>query len=385
VRVGTASVASTAAMLKSDNSALAARTDSQASSLEETASAMEQLSSTVRQNADNAREASAMAGRTRESAAHGGTAVAGVVESMEAIRERSARVAEIISVIDGIAFQTNVLALNAAVEAARAGEEGRGFAVVAGEVRTLAQRAATAAKEVRSLITDAVQQVERGGERVGEAGKAMDEILQNVTRVMRLVDDIASATSEQSVGIEEVNRAVVQVDTMTQQNASLVQEVARAAAGLQDEAEQLANSVDGFALGEREFGNAQEAAAMVRAGVEFARTHGRDALIEDVNRLSNGRFIDRDLYLSVYAQGGTVPAHGMNRRFTNLDWTNIKDADGRRFVADIVALGTANGNGWIDYKWVHPVTKRTMVKTAYFEKCGDLVIACGFYKNDAPG
>jgi methyl-accepting chemotaxis protein len=380
VRAGTASVASTSAALKSDNTALAARTDSQASSLEETASAMEQLSSIVRQNADNARDANAMMARTRESAARGSAAVAGVVESMEAIRERSARVAEIIAVIDGIAFQTNVLALNAAVEAARAGEQGRGFAVVAGEVRTLAQRAATAAKEVRTLITDSVQRVEQGGERVGAAGKAMDEILENVTRVTALVGDIASATQEQSTGIDEINRAVMQIDNATQQNASLVQDVARTAAGLQVEAEQLSRSVGGFMLGEREFGNADEAVALVRAGVAYAREQGLQSLVDEVNRLSDGRFVDRDLYLSVYAPDGVTAAHGTTRRLLDSDWRGHKDTDGKRFVVDMVQLANTRGNGWIDYKWVHPLSRKVLVKSAYFEKCGNVVVACGYYR-----
>ena len=380
VRAGTASVASTSGILGSDNAALAERTESQASSLEETASAMEQLAATVRQNAEHAREVSAMMGRTKDSAARGSTVVSELVGGMAAIKDRSSRVAEIISVIDGIAFQTNILALNAAVEAARAGEEGRGFAVVAGEVRALAQRVAAASREVRTLITDSVQQVEAGSRLAGDAGQAMDEILASVTRVSGLTSEIAAATAEQSVGIEEINRAVLQIDGSTQQNAALVQDIARTAAGLQEEAEQLTAAVGGFVLGEREFGNADEAAAMVRAAVAFLQAHGRDALVGEVNKLLAGRFIDRDLYLSVYSLDGVVAAHGTNRRLWNIDWTKFKDADGRLFIADLMAVARRSGHGWIDYKWVHPVTKQVLVKTAYFELCGDVVIACGFYK-----
>ncbi|MBK0393730.1 methyl-accepting chemotaxis protein [Ramlibacter algicola] len=380
VRVGTSSIASAAGGLSTDNTALAERTDGQAGSLEETASAMEQLAATVRQNADNAHEARAIVTQARDSAARGSRVVAEVVDSMGVIQERSRRVAEIIAVIDGIAFQTNILALNAAVEAARAGEEGRGFAVVAGEVRSLAKRVADAAREVRGLIADAGQQVQAGGERAGHARVAMDEIVGDVTRAAALVNDIAAASSEQSAGIEEINRAVLQIDGTTQQNAALVQELARSAAVLQQEAEQLTDAVGGFDLGEREFAHADEAVAMVRAGVAFARERGRDALVQEVNRLARGRFVDRDLYLSVYGLDGRVSAHGTNPRLWNIDWTTYRGSDGRLFIAEIVAGAQSRGHGWIDYQWKHPVSKRMLVKTAYFERCGDVVVACGVFK-----
>jgi hypothetical protein len=194
--------------------------------------------------------------------------------------------------------------------------------------------------------------------------------------------DIAAASAEQSSGIDEVNRAVMQIDAMTQQNAGLVEEAARTALGLQEQAEELSEAVGFFRLGAREFGDAQQAAAMVRVGVDFMRQHGRDALVAEINKLRRGRFIDRDLYLSAYSTAGQTVAHGTSRRFWNIDWGQFKDADGRLFVADMVAMAAANGAGWIDYKWVHPLSKRTLVKTAYFEQCEDLVIACGFFKQD---
>ncbi|TCS37768.1 methyl-accepting chemotaxis protein [Paucimonas lemoignei] len=381
VRSGTTAVAATSGLITADNTALSARTEAQASSLEETASSMEELTSTVRQNADNARQANQLVAHAAESAVKGGQVVGSVVATMGSIKESSRKIVDIISVIDGIAFQTNILALNAAVEAARAGEQGRGFAVVAAEVRTLAQRSAAAAKEIAGLISNSVEKVDAGSKLVDDAGTAMNEIVASVNRVAGIMSEIAAASSEQSSGIEEVNKAVVQIDATTQQNAALVEEAMRTAASLQEQAVALSQAVSIFNLGAREYGNADEAVAMVQAGAQYMRSYSRAALIEDVNKLSQGQFVDRDLYLSIYATDGTIVAHGANRRLWNQDWNKIKDTDGRFFVSEMVNAARAQGSGWMDYKWVHPLTKETMVKSAYFEICDDLVIACGFYKN----
>jgi methyl-accepting chemotaxis protein len=380
VRTGTTAVAATSGLITTDNTALSSRTEAQASSLEETASSMEELTSTVRQNADNAIQANQLVASTAQSAVKGGEVVGSVVATMGSIKESSRKIVDIIAVIDGIAFQTNILALNAAVEAARAGEQGRGFAVVAAEVRSLAQRSASAAKEIKTLIADSVEKVDAGSQLVDHAGSAMNDIVANVNRVAGIVSEIAGASAEQSSGIEEVNKAIVQIDGMTQQNAALVEEGLRTAASLQEQAVKLSQAVSIFNLGAREFGNADEAAAMVQAGVEFMRHHGREALIAEVNQMAKGQFIDRDLYISIYATNGQIPAHGANRRLWNADWTKVKDTDGKFFVTDMVNTAKAKGSGWIDYKWVHPLSKETMVKSAYFEKCDDLIIACGFYK-----
>jgi len=248
VRMGTDSITTASGEIASGNLDLSQRTEEQASSLEETASSMEELTSTVRQNADNARQANQLAAGASEVAVKGGTVVGQVVQTMSSINESSKKIVDIISVIDGIAFQTNILALNAAVEAARAGEQGRGFAVVATEVRTLAQRSAAAAKEIKELISDSVSKVEDGTRLVDEAGATMDEIVSAVKRVTDIMAEISAASQEQSAGIEQVNQAVTQMDEVTQQNAALVEEAAAAAESMQEQAQTLTQAVSTFKL-----------------------------------------------------------------------------------------------------------------------------------------
>jgi len=248
IRHATETIAVASREIASGNADLSSRTESQASSLEETASSMEELTSTVKQNAENARQANQLVVSTADVAAKGGAVVGQVVDTMASIKDSSRKISDIIGVIDGIAFQTNILALNAAVEAARAGEQGRGFAVVASEVRNLAQRSAGAAKEIKSLIEDSVGKVDAGGKLVDEAGKTMDEIVTSVKRVTDIMSEIAAASQEQSAGIEQVNQAVTQMDDATQQNAALVEEAAAAAESLQDQAGKLAEAVSVFKL-----------------------------------------------------------------------------------------------------------------------------------------
>ncbi len=248
VRTGTDQIATASGEIASGNTDLSQRTEEQASSLEETASSMEELTSTVKQNADNARQANQLAAGASEVAVKGGAVVGQVVQTMSSINESSKKIVDIISVIDGIAFQTNILALNAAVEAARAGEQGRGFAVVATEVRTLAQRSAAAAKEIKELISDSVAKVEDGTRLVDEAGTTMDEIVIAVKRVTDIMSEISAASHEQSSGIEQVNQAVSQMDEVTQQNAALVEEAAAAAESMSDQAQALTQAVSVFKI-----------------------------------------------------------------------------------------------------------------------------------------
>jgi len=249
IQESTEAINTAAQEIASGNTDLSSRTEEQASSLEETASSMEELTGTVKQNADNAREANQLADSAQVVAERGGQVVEQVVQTMGAIHHSSSKIADIIGVIDGIAFQTNILALNAAVEAARAGEQGRGFAVVATEVRNLAQRSAGAAKEIKGLISDSVEKVEAGSKLVDQAGRTMEEVVSSIKKVARIMGDIAEASREQSAGIEQVGLAVSQMDEMTQQNAALVEEAAAAAESLEEQARSLAQAVSVFRTG----------------------------------------------------------------------------------------------------------------------------------------
>ncbi|MCC6071710.1 methyl-accepting chemotaxis protein [Massilia sp. GCM10020059] len=276
VHTGTDMISTASQEIAAGNMDLSSRTEQQASSLEETASSMEELTSTVKQNADNARQANALAVSASAVAVKGGTVVSEVVDTMASINASSRKIVDIIGVIDGIAFQTNILALNAAVEAARAGEQGRGFAVVASEVRNLAQRSAAAAKEIKTLINDSVEKVDAGGRLVDEAGTTMAEIVQSITRVTDIMSEIASASIEQTMGIEQINMAIAQMDQVTQQNAALVEEAAAAAGSLQDQAATLARVVSVFNVGEVQGRRAAKApVAAVRPTVKQAASKPR--------------------------------------------------------------------------------------------------------------
>ena len=249
VRHGTEAISTASSEIAAGNLDLSSRTEEQASSLEETASAMEELTSTVKQNADNARQANQLAKSASEVAVRGGSIVSQVVDTMGTINESSKKIVDIIGVIDGIAFQTNILALNAAVEAARAGEQGRGFAVVATEVRNLAHRSASAAKEIKELIAASVANVDTGSRLVNEAGQTMGDIVDSIVRVTDIMGEITSATHEQTIGIEQINMAIAQMDEVTQQNAALVEEAAAASQSMQEQAGELAHVVGFFKTG----------------------------------------------------------------------------------------------------------------------------------------
>ena len=250
IRQGSETISSASGQIAAGNTDLSSRTEEQAASLEETAASMEELASTVKQNADNARQANQLAASASEIALRGGAAVSAVVGTMQDISASSHKISDIVSVIDGIAFQTNILALNAAVEAARAGEQGKGFAVVAGEVRSLAQRSAQAAREVKALIEDSVGKVGSGARQAEGAGATMQEMVTAVQHVTDIMGEIAAASHEQASGIDQVNRAVAQMDEVTQQNAALVEEAAAAAGSMQDQARELVRAVGVFRLAE---------------------------------------------------------------------------------------------------------------------------------------
>ena len=267
VRRGTDAIAGASSEVAAGSMDLSSRTEQQAASLEETASSMTELTSTVRQNNENAEHARKLAGTASKVAVHGGETVSQVVQTMGAINESSKKIVDIIGVIDGIAFQTNILALNAAVEAARAGEQGRGFAVVASEVRNLAHRSAAAAKEIKQLIGDSVERVEAGSRLVSEAGVTMGEVVKSVRDVTSIIGEIAVATGEQRQGIEQISDAVSQMDSVTQQNAALVEEAAAAAEALQQQAASLAEAVAVFKV--REPSNLRPLSPVASAGMHY--------------------------------------------------------------------------------------------------------------------
>lgn len=288
VRTSTATIATASREIASGNMDLSSRTEQQASSLEETASSIEEFTSTVKQNAENARQANLLAASASDVAVKGGEVVDQVVGTMASINESSRKIVDIISVIDSIAFQTNILALNAAVEAARAGEQGRGFAVVATEVRSLAQRSAAAAKEIKALIDDSVGKVDAGSKLVAQAGTTMDEIVSSVKRVTHIMGEITVASQEQSAGIEQVNQAVGHMDQATQQNAALVEQAAAAAGSLQDQASRLAQVVSVFQLEEKPFSTQSGAAPTVKAQ-KISQSALNDRLLRPAKLVAPGK------------------------------------------------------------------------------------------------
>ncbi len=379
VRTGTAAVATSAGIITNDNAALSSRTEQQASSLEQTAASMEELTNTVKHNAENAQQANHLMSSTTDVAIKGGAVVEEVISTMESIKDSSRKVVDIIGVIDGIAFQTNILALNAAVEAARAGEQGRGFAVVASEVRVLAQRSASAAKEIKELINTSVSEVELGGQKVDEAGRAMREIVSGVKYVASIMHDISEASRDQSNGLAEISLAVKHIDENTQKNSSLVDAATLVASNLRDQAVDLTAAVSGFQLGRREFGTESEAVEMVDKAVNFAKQHGVNQLISDVCLQNRSQFVDRDLYLSLYDTNYICRGNGANPRYVGIDGNVFKDNQGKYFVKEIVNKACTEGSGWVAYNHPHPISKEYQPKRAYFERVGDLVISCGVY------
>ena len=381
VRTGTTTVASTSSQISRDNEALSERTGTQAESLDDTASSMEQLTSAVRQNAGNAQQANALALSASQQAIRGGEAMGEVVRMMGSIKDSSRRIADIIGVIDSIAFQTNILALNAAVEAARAGEQGRGFAVVASEVRSLAQRAASAAGEIKLLIGDSVRNVDTGGKLVDDAGKTMEGVVASVRQVEAIMGQINTASQEQSAGIDSINRAVAQIDSMTKSNAVLVEDATKSATALNAQAVSLLKTVAGFDLGDREHGTLDEAVTMVRRACAFVSSHGSEALVADINRTGSGRFIDRDLYLMAVRLGdGMLVAHGNNQRTLGMG-PQSTDVTGKHFLREMADVARTKGEGWVEHKWAHPVTNAIRGKRSFVKKAGDLVVICGIYKD----
>ena len=354
---------------------LAQRTERQAASLEQTSASVQDLSGSVRQNALDARAVEQLASRVHEMAESGGSRMREAVETMHAIRASSQRVHDIIGVIDGIAFQTNILALNAAVEAARAGEHGRGFAVVAAEVRTLALRSSGAAQEIKSLIATSSEQVASGALRIDEVGALLASVVSGIGEVAGNVRAITSAAEMQSNSLSQMSEAIRGLDDITQENATMVEQTSSASAGLGERAHKLARTVSAFRLRQ---GTADEAHALVTKAVALWQRRGAACLAE-ITDVANG-FADRDMY--VFAWDRSLVYHAFAGKPHNLRKTaaQILGTDVSQLTHDVWAVA-AKGGGWVDYDFLNPATGQVAPKTSFVVPVSnDLVLGCGIYK-----
>jgi methyl-accepting chemotaxis protein len=362
------------------NAQLSDRTQEQAASLEETSSGMQQLASSARQNADHCGRASRLATASCEVAGEAAHRMQDAAATMHEIDDRTRRVNEILAAVEGIAFQTNILALNAAIEAAQAGHQGRGFAVVAGEVRNLAQRSAEAAREMKALVNASTSSVEKGGVLVAAAEATMKEVAASVQEVMTVIDAIARASHEQSAGVEEISRAIAQVDEATQQNAALVEESAGTTGAFEHEARQLVDVVSRFKTDRSD--ERGQVVALVKAAARHLREYGLQRACADFND-RNGPFVRGEQYVVVLDAKCTRLAFAPDPSQVGRDDSQLRDADGRYFSRDMVALAQANGAAWHDYRMTNPRTGRVEPKSMYIEQVGELVLGCGIYRSDA--
>lgn len=359
---------------------LSQRTEKQASTLEEIAAGMEELAGTVQQNAAHCKSAADLSQSALATANRGAEAVHRAMHSMSAIEESSRRMADITGVIQGIAFQTNILALNAAVEAARAGDHGRGFGVVASEVRSLAHRSADAAKEIKALIGQSVEQIAEGGRDASAAGKRIDDIVVSVEKVSRLIGEVTTASGEQSAGVGEVNKAIMQLEGVTQQNAALVEEAAASTLHFQDEAARLLEVVGAFKLDRME--SRDQAVALVRKAAAHLAAVGPERAFDDFEDPRAG-FVFGDLYIYAYDMNGIRQASGGMLGTRGKDISNDLDAYGKRYGQALVDLARDRGRGWVDYCILNPVTQHAEPKSSYIERVGDYFVGSGIYRPEA--
>jgi methyl-accepting chemotaxis protein len=377
VRSNAAFVAHSGKSLAAGNRELSDRTEQQAANLEQTAASVEQLSSTVHDNAQTAAQANAQAAGVRDVADQGASTMAEAIASVEAIQSSAKRMDEIVGVIDGLAFQTNILALNAAVEAARAGESGRGFAVVASEVRSLAQRSAESAKEIRILIGASSSQVASSVHRIRAAGSNITQIVSGIRDVAANMSQISTSSAEQSSGLTEITSAVRQLDEITQRNAQMVEHAVTQASNLESRASTLVEAVAMFKLQQ---GSADEATGLVdRAMAQRRRSGSRDSFLREVTDPSQG-FHDRDMYVFVLDRNGTYVAFGGNPAKVGTRVQDIPGIDGQGLVNDILNQAAVEP-GWVEYDITNPTTGRVQSKMSFVQQVDDLFVGCGVYKN----
>jgi methyl-accepting chemotaxis protein len=377
VRSNAAFVAHAGKSMARGNHALADRTEQQAANLVETAASVDALSSTVQGNADTAALANHQASEVRDVAVHGAATMAQAVQAVEAIQASAKRMDEIVGVIDGLAFQTNILALNAAVEAARAGESGRGFAVVASEVRSLAQRSAESSKEIRTLISTSSSQVLASVEKIRAAGASMTQVVSGIREVADSMTQISTSSAAQSAGLGEITTAVRQLDDITQSNTQMVESAVNQAVNLEGRAATL---VDSFALFKLQQGSAEEAVALVeRALVQRKRSASRDAFLRDVTDSRND-FYDRDMYVFVLDDNGTYLSFGGNPAKVGSRVQDIPGIDGAGLLHAIIDQARAEP-GWVEYDITNPTTGRVQTKMSYVQLLDGCYVGCGVYKN----
>ena len=376
VRSNAAFVAHAGTSLANGNRALSDRTEQQAANLEQTAASVEQLSSTVQDTAQTAGQANTQAARVRDAANQGASSMAEAIASVEAIQSSAQRMDEIVGVIDGLAFQTNILALNAAVEAARAGESGRGFAVVASEVRSLAQRSAEAAKEIRQLIGASSSQVGSSVQKIRTAGSNMDAIVTGIRDVASNMAQISNSSAEQSTGLSEITSAVRQLDEITQQNAQMVDHAVTQASTLESRASTLVEAVALFKLQQ---GSAEEARALVEKALAHRRCGSRDSFLRELTNPAQG-FHDRDMYVFVLDRNGTYVAFGGNPAKVGTRVQDIAGIDGSGLLQSIYNQAE-HEPGWVEYDITNPTTGRVQTKMSFVQLVDDLAVGCGVYKN----
>jgi len=378
VRSNSALVAHAGRSLAAGNRDLADRTEQQAANLEQTAASVQQLSSTVQQNAHTAGESDQQAAQVRDVAESGAESMGRAVDSVEGIQKGAQQMNEIIGVIDSIAFQTNILALNAAVEAARAGEQGRGFAVVANEVRTLAQRSSSSAREIRELIEASRTQVETSVARMRTAGSSMGQIVSGVRGVAANMSLISSSSAEQSSGLKEISSAVTQLDAITQRNAQMVERAVAQADQLEQRAAHLSRAVSSFMLQQ---GTAEEAMALVDRAQAMRLQRGREAFVREITEPASG-FHDRDMYVFALDRDGVYRAFGGKPEKVGSRVQDIPGVDGVALLNAIVDQAETAA-GWVEYDIANPVTGAIQGKMSYVVKVDDLYVGCGVYKTVA--
>lgn len=377
VRSNSALVANSGDALVLGNRSLSDRTEQQAANLEETSASVQELASTVKDNANAAQESDRAAQGVRTTAEQGAAGMNQAIESIEAIEASTRRMDEIVGVIDGLAFQTNILALNAAVEAARAGESGRGFAVVAAEVRSLAQRSAASAKEIRQLITTSTAQVAAGVQQIRTAGKNITAIADGVRGVAGNMSLISASSAEQSASLAEITTAIRQLDEITQQNASMVEQAVNQATALQTRASVLADAVSVFKLQQ---GSADEARHLVDLALDLRRSSGsRDSFIREVTAQHSGLF-DRDMYVFVLDRNGQYLAFAGNQAKVGTRVQDVAGIDGNALIDSIIHQAEANP-GWVEYEIANPLTGQVQTKMSYVLKVDDVYVGCGVYKS----